>query len=52
MSGDLCVPVRGGEIERGRRRERALVVSSRHRVARFLYLLFDDGPRPSEYGTC
>jgi hypothetical protein len=28
------------------------VVSSRHRVARFLYLLFDDGPRPSEYGTC
>ena len=29
-----------------------LVVSSRRRVARFLYLLFDDGPRPSAYGTC
>ena len=51
-SGDSCMPVRGGERERGRRRDRALVVSSRRRVARFLYRLFDDGPRPSEYGTC
>ena len=52
VSGDLCVPVIGGEIERGRRRERVLVVSSRRRVVRFLYLLFDDALRPSAYGTC
>ena len=32
-------------------RERVLVVSIRRCAVRFLYLLFDDGPRPSEYGT-
>ncbi len=51
--GGVCVPVEGREVEREEaRRERVLVVSMCRRVARFLYLLFDDGPRPSEYGTC
>lgn len=51
-SGVLCVPVRGEERERGRRIERVLVVSSRRCIVRFLYLLFDNCPRPSAYGKC
>ena len=52
-----CVPVIevGGDRERDRERGRVRVlveVSSRRCVVRFRYLLFDDGPRPSEYGTC
>ena len=48
----LCLSAWEGRAERGGRRERAVVFNSCRRVVRFLYLRFDDGPRPSEYGTC
>lgn len=40
------------ERDKERGRESVLEVSSRRRDVRFLYLRFDEAPRPSEYGTC